>query len=848
MKRVRKGNDINILWEIFGEIDGVVSPYDLVGKDITLYLGTPYGKEEVIDFSTEQNMIIWSFRGKDQKYIGVHTLTLVVNEGEAFMHTIDECQAFEIISQTCIKEVECKDNLRISTQFNIGAITPDTKLDPSSLNVVTNAAICEALNTFSKDVDNSIDVFKGDVIKEFDTLSKTIQLNLSAQNDQIAINNEQQNARITSAMASQDALIAEGLQNMNNTLTAEIQKVDAVIAEQNINIQQTTEALHEQIDEEFAKQNKEIEGKVSYDGKYPELTAGFASNLVGRGEAIEAKINFRPTGSGSIEDGAARMKALKGNAVVWNQLMPQSMYWGLQFNNDVFNKQYIDGKYIVTCEDFTSTQGGGTAHSFIISVSVQFIASHRYLFIADLKAKYNTSFICGLYANEQYVFINKGHVSPTECIYFYTATESFEGTLIRYDAEMPTDLYEKANTLELTPRIIDLTKMFGAGNEPTTIEEFYARMPIGVDMYAYNEGEVIPMAADGIKSVGFNAWDEEWENGVFNTTTGENSAIGGQLDQIRSKNLIDVLPNTEYYVNMPSSLGDDGMWVMLFDKEKNIIKDYNGSLGSVSGYSFKVLSYINVFKTAPNARYMKFYMPIGYGATYKNDICIHLVHTGYKNGEYKPYEYDIRGIDPRIKEAFPDGMMSVGTTYDKVYNRNGKGIIEKWIGEVDLGDCSWSYDSANKSFATYTLMELMSHPSVTEDRNKGLMCAKYAPSIGLVAINMNDKSWLRIPKSITIKDTAYTDAESFKAAMQGIPLYYELAEPVITEYDEPFNLDYLVWDFGTEEMLADKPSAPIKADIIYQFNAVDSIRNNKLNIDDLLKRMAQLENQIAAIS
>ena len=44
-----------------------------------------------------------------------------------------------------------------------------------------------------------------------------------------------------------------------------------------------------------------------------------------------------------------------------------------------------------------------------------------------------------------------------------------------------------------------------------------------------------------------------------------------------------------------------------------------------------------------------------------------------------------------------------------------------------------------------------------------------------------------IPKTYTIviKDTQYTDANTFKQAMQGVMLYYELAEPIetITEID-----------------------------------------------------------------
>lgn len=41
-------------------------------------------------------------------------------------------------------------------------------------------------------------------------------------------------------------------------------------------------------------------------------------------------------------------------------------------------------------------------------------------------------------------------------------------------------------------QIYDLTQMFGAGNEPVTVEKFYERIEgIPVDIYAYNPGELI---------------------------------------------------------------------------------------------------------------------------------------------------------------------------------------------------------------------------------------------------------------------------------------------------------------------------------------------------------------------
>ena len=55
-------------------------------------------------------------------------------------------------------------------------------------------------------------------------------------------------------------------------------------------------------------------------------------------------------------------------------------------------------------------------------------------------------------------------------------------------------------------------------------------------------------------------------------------------------------------------------------------------------------------------------------------------------------------------------------------------------------------------------------------------------------------------------------------------LYYELAEPIVTEIEENINLDYPVWNVGTEKADANVPSTPLKADIRYK------ILKNKLKL------------------
>lgn len=389
-------------------------------------------------------------------------------------------------------------------------------------------------------------------------------------------------------------------------------------------------------------------------GKYPSLTSGFANNLVGRGEAIESVIGFRPSGGKSIEDGAARVKELLGNTIV------------------------VDGEFL-SCK------------------------------------------------------------------------------------------------------------------------------------------------ATGIKSVGFNAWDEEWEQGYINEQ-GEN---GYAEVEIRSKNYIPVLSNTAYYFPyyLADKYGQSGSLyfrVMFYDNNKNVI-EYRTTYTNWAESSW-------IMTTPANCAYIRFYTNIGNGK-YNGDICINISHTGYRNGEYQPYMQFIREFDRRIMAEFPNGIRA----FDKVYNKNGKGYILKGTGEVDMGNLSWGYFNgafyaavSNKANGRFGYSDII---------------AEYytAVSGGGSQAGQNGNIWSESgTTNVYVKDASYTDVANFTRAMQGITLYYELAEPEILEFEEPFNLDYEVWDFGTEEMLTSEASAPIRGLIAYGFNAVDEIRELRQMLTTLQTQIANL--------
>lgn len=543
-------------------------------------------------------------------------------------------------------------------------------------------------------------------------------------------------------------------------------------------------------------QNTKIDKEA--DDYYPQLAVGLADNLAGV-DVVDSEVNFRRSGGGAISDGVARIESIKGNSVVWNQL-----YSDTQFENGIGNwKSYgsatlgldADGSLLVTATNTTARA--------IYNSRYEVPANHKILTIVDFKPNN--------IGNGQFLFYMKGS-STTETLrtYKYTKTErQIAYTIIEHDVKTYIAYYpihngevgDTANVYSVVA--FDLTQMFGAGNEPTTIEEFYARIPMGVDLNAYNEGEVIHMDVQSVESQGVNAWDEEWELGSFNVTNGANLPTN---DAIRNKNYIKVLPKQGYYFKTPTNYK-----FVFYDEQKNYISGDGKSTNQV-------------ITTPSNCHYLRFSVGVSVSpiTTYNNDICINISDTSI-NGKYFPYIKRVEDLSV-IRKYFPQGMKSAGTAHDEIrYNK----ATQKWekvvrIGEVDLGTLDWTQDANNYRFYTKGLINFIKKP---DSWGRNLLCAKYD---SIMWDSTLDKFVTVLDNgSIFVKDSSYTDAASFKAAMQGVILYYELAEPIVTELDaeDQFrDLDYQVWNCGTEKAIAEGKSAPLAADITYGFNAIGKIK------------------------
>lgn len=75
---------------------------NLEGLDLSLYISTTYQPRRAIAFTVAGNEITATYKGAEQKVTGVYRLTLYRNEGENAQSILDACDAFELVSCSCL--------------------------------------------------------------------------------------------------------------------------------------------------------------------------------------------------------------------------------------------------------------------------------------------------------------------------------------------------------------------------------------------------------------------------------------------------------------------------------------------------------------------------------------------------------------------------------------------------------------------------------------------------------------------------------------------------------------------------------------------------------------------------
>ena len=558
---------------------------------------------------------------------------------------------------------------------------------------------------------------------------------------------------------------------------------------------------------------KKVDLKSFADGYYESMRVGTADNLTSKGDATEEVIMSRKAGGDNqIEDGSASIKRIKGYSVVCNQKIDLK-----------------DGAKFTSTEGITLTANknkilitGKAPRELFISFGVlqekayKATPNHRYLVLSDLSSSIGLK----VYFNDEKQMARWNDI---------IIAGSISGEPI---FQIPKDFDGDTHKVEFYFNLIDLTQMFGSGNEPSTPEDFAKRLGYSsindVPYIPYNEGEIVSSFAEGIKTTGKNLWDEKFSLGNLNNSTGEE--VVSDLT-IRSS-YVPILSEDKIYLFNGSKKTDISFDKVLFYKKD---KTYNG-----------VKQYANSgeLELPKGTSYIRFVLRPSYGTTYNYDVCINVSDVSF-NGNYEPYTERLRKWSETLKKYFPDGLKSAGSAFDEIAPTKAV----KRIKTIDLGELNWGYnnESLNKK-------EFFSVDKFEYAKNGSFDCIVSSDS--LFKKPFVPYFW---DESLIIETEAeYNNTSELKKALSGVKLCFEHAPEEYT-YDE-LNLTEQVSEGGTEEAIITegKTSTPLRADIAYPIDAYNTIKANKANIGtlsslntasktDLVSAINELAGKVAAL-
>lgn len=541
---------------------------------------------------------------------------------------------------------------------------------------------------------------------------------------------------------------------------------------------------------------KKVDLKSFADGYYESMRVGTADNLTSKGDATEEVIMSRKAGGDhQIEDGSASIKRIKGYSVVMNQFL---ILKKADYRTDYGLTLHAEGNVVSITGQLPSQAPAGDTNVYLTVDKVIRINSVGEKFLISLTGE------------------------NFKIIAFEAVPTSIDFAMIRQvtNSSKPLSLaispakWDIAVNEEVKIRVINLTQMFGSGNEPTTPDDFAKRLGYSsfddVPYIPYNEGEIASSFAEGIKTTGKNLWDENYSVGNLNNSTGEE--IASDLT-IRSS-YVPILSENKIYLFNGSKTTDISFDKVLF---YNADKTYNG-----------VKQYVNSgeLELPKGTSYIRFVLRPSYGTTYNHDVCINVSDVSF-NGNYEPYTERLRKWSETLKKYFPDGLKSAGSVYDEIAPTKAVKRIEM----IPIVNLTWTSKNTAAGDNYYECSrKCTSNVIVTgynRDTGHNIYYGKVTNAYGV----------LTEYNALLVSDSNYVDdLQGFlkNAKEKGLVLQDSLSTPEEYTYDE-LNLTEQVSEGGTEEAIITdgKTSTPLRADIVYPIDAYNTIKANKTNIGTL---------------
>ena len=360
------------------------------------------------------------------------------------------------------------------------------------------------------------------------------------------------------------------------------------------------------------------------------------------------------------------------------------------------------------------------------------------------------------------------------------------------------------NNTVITPKLVDLTKMFGAGKEPSTPEEFEAMFP--EDYYEYNEGTLMSMPVDEVIEQGrnlFSCYGFSAESIITKDAPRKiSNSYGTTLSTIDYADSIVVtqekINNTDIASNYTNGYFNIGINDLEYKKEYILSFDFTPTkmlIANVTELNILVNG-IRVFVAKNNFVLNK-----------KSRITVKF--TFVKTGEKQYIEIRNAGMSG-LFENFQIEENKVATTYS-LYHRNKYQIPQEILdlpgygwsagdvcnevnwenkqyiqraGSVDLGSLDFTKKTSVSGRTFYSLQfKEAKHPVSSVEKSVGIS-SKYDVILqnNMASDTTSNLYWmLSLDGELRIIDDNQPS---------GV-LYYELAKPIVTDISDLISDDFL---------------------------------------------------------
>lgn len=554
-------------------------------------------------------------------------------------------------------------------------------------------------------------------------------------------------------------------------------------------------------------------------------------------EEDDAMFTSRQVPSVAVGD-VCKITSVKGKSVVWNQLF--QTYPTFAGENGI-TATLTDGWVVL---NGTATADGRVAWlmtnaSFANGVNT-FISGHIYLFkMCPRNGSTNTFY--GRSNNAKFQAVDTSAI--------YDLGEGVRFSLSNASLSVYISLQFKNgvvfNNVRFRPQVIDLTSMFGSGNEPTT-DQLRALYPL--DYYDYSPNTLVNNAASGIEML------DAGGNSLGEIATPVTEIVPADKPTVRLNQLVQTSSfKTQTFTGGSfTNNGDGSHTVVISTALSTNILCIKSPVATTNGHKYflNVVGQSNNYFTwryngASNASWPSIIVSSNGNVIYPR------LATGMPTGTYKVYfriidltEMYGAGNEPtstaEVEELigtdyipyttgedipnriFPVGMKSAGSVADEWSGST----TTKRIGVVDLGTLNWRY--ATTANHERFVVELADAKTVVSNQIANILSSKYVTvSADSVYTHVSDKiiGMSGASNTVAVYDSAYTDVATFKAAMSGVLLYYELATP------ETYTVDALpdtLVQFdaqGTQRRLpvdtSEEVAAPMVCDFVYGANIGD---------------------------